>query len=282
VTEIPIGICQLSSRIAEDGYDPRPDNLGRALEAISTANEQGAKLVVFGEVFLNGYQSGRFTPMYAVAESADDPFVEPLARAAAERDLHLIVGATTHKGVFPGDVYNSALIIGPEGLIGVYSKTHIAGFVVDGDRIAAERVWWSPGDALPVFDTRYGRIGVEICYDVMFPEVARTYALKGAELIVNISAAICGFESLWEHMISARALENAIPILHVSVVGKQRDLEFFGGSRLYGPNADVLAEAPRGEEAVVTAALDRTLVMHARGAMHPFANRNVGLYTHLT
>jgi predicted amidohydrolase len=283
VSELRLGICQLRSQVGRDDYDPRPDNLASALDAIARAGAEGAKIVVFGEVFLNGYQSGPFTPRYAVAESVDDPYVEPLAREARERDLYVVMGATTHKGAFPGDVYNSALVLGPEGLVGVYSKTHVAGFTVDGaERIAAERVWWSPGDRLPVFDTAHGRIAVEICYDVMFPEVARTYALNGAELLINISAAICGFEDLWGTMVAARAIENALPILHVSVVGQQRDLEFFGGSRLFGPSGQVLFEAPRGEEAVEVTALDRGLLFAERGASHPFANRNPRLYEELT
>jgi predicted amidohydrolase len=279
VNEIPIGICQLESKIAREGYDPRPDNLARALEAIAQADEQGAKILVFGEIYLNGYESREHTPRYAVAESEDDPFVQPLVREARDRDLYILMGATTHKGAFPGDVYNSVLFIGPEGLMGTYSKTHVAAFIVDGGaKLAAEKVWWSPGNELPVFDTRYGRIGVEICYDVWFPEVARTYALKGCELIINSSAAVCGFEDGWGHMLYARSLENCIPYLHVSVVGKQKEFELFGGSRLYSPTGEVLAEAPRGEESVQTVVLDRSLIFAARGALHPFWNRNPSLY----
>lgn len=283
MNEIPIGICQLKSNIGHDGYDPRPDNLERALEAIAAADEQGAKLLVFGEIYLNGYESREFTPKYAVAESEDDPFVQPLVREARDRDLYIVMGATTHKGAFPGDVYNSALFIGPEGLLGTYSKTHVAAFIVnDGERLAAEKVWWSPGNDLPVFDTRYGKVGVEICYDIWFPEVARTYALRGAELIINVSAAVCGYETSWDHMLYARSLENVVPYLHVSVVGKQKEFELFGGSRLYSPLGEVLAEAPRGKEAVLTASLDRSLIFAARGMLHPFWNRNPRLYEEVT
>ncbi len=104
--------------------------------------------------------------------------------------MHIIMGASTHKGTFPGQCYNSALLIAPQGLIGVYSKTHVASFGVDG-MVAAEKAWWSPGSDMPVFETALGRIGIEICYDNSFPEVARTLTLKGAEIIVNISAAVC-------------------------------------------------------------------------------------------
>ncbi|MEY2452851.1 MAG: 5-aminopentanamidase [Acidimicrobiaceae bacterium] len=283
VNEVPIGICQLESRIGTEDYDPRPDNLAHALDAIATADDQGAKIMVFGEIMLNGYESGPYTPKYAVAESEHDPFVAPLVREARERDVYIIMGATTHKGAFPGDCYNSALVIGPEGLLGVYSKTHVAAFIVDGGaKLAAEKVWWSPGNELPVFDTRYGRIGIEICYDNWFPEVARTLTLKGAELIINVSAAVCGFEDGWGRFLATRSLENCVPFLHVSVVGKQKDFELFGGSRLFSPTGDLVFEAPRGEEAVLTTTLDRSLIFAARGAYHPFYNRNPALYEEVT
>lgn len=273
-----IGICQLESDIGSAKYDPRPANLERALQAINTVAGQGAQLLVFGEVYLNGYESGQFTPKYAVAEEEDDPFVAPLVEEAARRDVCIIMGATTHKGPFPGDVYNSAIVIGPDGILGVYSKSHVAAFLFSGNRVVGEKLYWSPGEALPVFDTSFGRIGIEICYDIWFPEVARTLALKGAELIINVSAAIRGFEESWDHFLFTRALENFIPYLHVSVVGKQKDFELFGGSRLYSPFGMVLAEAPRGEEALLTADLDKKLIIEARGQFHPFYNRNPRLY----
>jgi predicted amidohydrolase len=283
VNEIPIGIAQLESNIAHEGYDPRPDNLERAIDAIATLDDQGAKLLVFGEIFLNGYESREFTPRYAVAESEDDPFVQPLVREARERDLYILMGATTHKGPFPGDTYNSVLVIGPEGLMGTYSKTHVAAFIVDGgEKLAAEKVWWSPGNELPVFDTRYGRIGVEICYDVWFPEVARTLALKGAELIVNVSAAVCGFENTWDHLLFARSVENNVWYLHVSVVGLQKDFRLFGGSRLFSPLGSVVAEAPRNEEAVLVTSASRDALLEARGTLHTFYNRNPRLYGPIT
>src|SRR6202011_935727 len=186
--ELAIGICQLRSEIGTADYDPRPPNLERALEAITTTADQGAKLIVFGEIYLNGYETNQHTPLYAIAEKDDDPYVKRLAQEAAGRDVHIIMGASTHKGTFPGQAYNSALLIGPEGLVGVYSKTHVAAFAIDG-MVSTEKAWWSPGNELPVFETSLGRIGIEICYDNSFPEVSRTLTLKGAEIIPHISAA---------------------------------------------------------------------------------------------
>jgi predicted amidohydrolase len=275
--ELPIGICQLESKIGTADFDPRPDNLQRALEAIATTAEQGAKLIVFGEIFLNGYETNEFTPLYALAESDTDPYVERLTAEAKARDVHIIMGASTHKGSFPGQAYNSALLIGPTGLIGTYNKTHVASFAVDG-KIAAEKAWWSPGSDIPVFETELGRIGIEICYDNSFPEVSRTLTLKGAEIIVNISAAVCGFEDHWTNHLYVRATENVIWFLHVSVVGQQRNFECFGGSRLFSPHGDVVFEAPRGEEAIAVARADLDELYTARGQMAPFYNRNPALY----
>jgi predicted amidohydrolase len=273
---IRIGICQLASYWGAEDRDPRPANLNRALEAISAAADRGARLLAFGVADLTGYEARHLTQRFAVAPSVDDPFVAPLVECAAERDLVIVMGATTQND--RGDVRNSALVIGPSGLIGVYSKTHVAAFVFDGDRTACERAYWSPGDALKVFDTPVGRLGVEICYDVWFPEVARTLALEGAELIVNLSAVPRGFETGWDHLLWVRSAENAIPYLHVSVVGPQRGTEFVGGCRLFGPSGEVLAQAPSGREDVLVTTLDTQLTAAARGLRHPFSARNPRLY----
>ncbi|MDX6409383.1 MAG: 5-aminopentanamidase, partial [Gaiellaceae bacterium] len=108
--ELAIGICQLESRIGTADYDPRPANLERALETIEETAGQGAKLIVFGEVFLNGYETNEHTAKYAIGETGDDPYVARLVGEAAARDVHIIMGASTHKGRYPGDAYNSALL----------------------------------------------------------------------------------------------------------------------------------------------------------------------------
>jgi len=274
---LPIGICQLRSEVGTADFDPRPANVERAIDAIATAAADGARLIVFGEAFLNGYETNEFTAKYAIAESESDPYVEALTRQAAKHDVHLIVGASTHKGSFPGESYNSALLIGPDGLIGVYSKTHVASFAIASD-VAMEKAWWTPGRELPVFATALGKIGIEICYDNSFPEVTRTLALKGAELVVNLSAALCGFEDHWTKHLYVRSTENAVWFLHVSVVGRQRNFEFFGWSRLASPFGEIVFEAPRGEEAICVAEADLDVLFAARGQRAPFYNRNPSLY----
>jgi 5-aminopentanamidase len=255
MSELPIGICQLESEVGTADRDPRPSNLRRAEAAIQAVAADGARLAVFGEAFLNGYASDEYTSRYAVAESDDDVWIARLVQLAKAHDIQLLMGASTFKHVPEERSYNTALLIAPSGLAGVYNKTHLAVYG-DGTERLAESEYWHPGDTIPVFETELGRIGVEICYDNAFPEVSRTLALQGAELIVNISAAIRGYEEHWASHIRVRAAENAVWFLHVSVVGTQKTVEFFGGSRLYTPEGDLQFAAPYGEEFVGVVSVD--------------------------
>jgi N-carbamoylputrescine amidase len=241
-----------------------------------------ADVYVFGEGYLNGYESGEFLWRCSIDERPDDEWVVRLAEESAARDAVIVMGCTTRKGTFPGDLYNSAIVVDQGRYLGTYNKNHIAAMLFDGNRLAKERLYWSPGNSLPVWDTSAGRLGIEICYDVMFPEVARSLALLGAEVIINVSAAVVGFETFWDHTLPTRATENSIWYLHVSVVGKQRDTDLFGGSRLFDPHGDLVAEAPRHESKTLVVEADRAALLHARGTTHHFANRNPSLYSSIT
>jgi predicted amidohydrolase len=278
--DITFAICQLESDLAEADVDPRPANWERAVAAMDAAGP--ADVYVFGEGYLNGYESAEHLWRCALDESPRDPWVATLVTESAARDAVMIVGATTRKGTFPGDLYNSAVVVDRGEYLGTYNKNHVAAMLYDGDRLAKERLYWSPGTSLPVWDTSAGRLGIEICYDVMFPEVARSLALLGAEVVVNVSAAVVGFETMWDHVLPTRAVENSIWYLHVSVVGKQRDTELFGGSRLFGPDGGVTVEAPRHEPSILVARADRTALRRIRGTTHHFANRNPRLYAPIT
>jgi len=96
--ELAIGICQLTSAIGSADYDPRPDNLEKALKAIAETAEQGAKLIVFGEIYLNGYETNEFTPLYLLAESDDDPYVARLVQEARDREIFFLLEVVSDAG----------------------------------------------------------------------------------------------------------------------------------------------------------------------------------------
>jgi predicted amidohydrolase len=274
---IRVALVQSTSELGTDTYDPRDANLDRALESIKGAAGEGADLVVFGEMYLSGYRTDEWLHKWATVIQPPDEHVQRLVSAAAENGVHVIMGMGTFGGVVPGDVYNTALIVGPDGIVGAYRKTHVAGFPYS-EGVAKERCFYSPGRDLPVFDTPLGRLGIHICYDMSFPEVARVQALKGADLLINVSASAGGFEEFWEHGLFIRAVENSSWYMVCSVVGMQRGDRLFGGSRVVDPSGKVVAAGKFDEEDLVIADVDLSLTRAARATSHNFSIRQPEIY----
>jgi predicted amidohydrolase len=275
--KLRIAVVQSTSAVGTETFDPRDDNLARALAAIDTVARQGAELIIFGEMYLSGYRTDEWLYKWATVLEPPDTHVQALMETAKRKNVHILMGVGTFGNFIPGDVYNSTLFIGPDGLIGVYRKTHVAGFAYS-EGIATERCFYSPGKELPVFDTPRGRIGVHICYDITFPEVSRVQALKGAELLVNTSASAAGFEEFWEHALFMRAAENKTWYIVCSVVGTQRGTVLFGGSRVVDPNSKVVAAAKFHEEDTLLVDIDLDLARHSRVQSHAFSIRQPELY----
>jgi len=225
--KLRIALIQSKSSVGTETFDPRKDNLERALEAIYKVAQDNVQLVVFGEMYLSGYRTDEWLYKWATSVEPPDAYVQTLIETAKSHNIYIMMGAATFGRFIPGDVYNSTLFVGPEGLLGVYRKTHVAAFPYS-EGVSMERCFYSPGKELPVFDTPLGRIGIHICYDITFPEVSRVQALRGAELLVNSSASAAGFEEYWEHALFMRAVENATWYVVCSVVGEQRGDTLFG------------------------------------------------------
>jgi predicted amidohydrolase len=122
--------------------------------------------------------------------------------------------------------------------------------------IFEEKRYFRPGYQTAAFQTDVGNIGLCICYDIFFPEVLRLIRLKGAQLIVCISASPSVRRSYFETLTCARALENTAYLAYVNLAGVQDGLQFWGGSRLVGPNGDVLAKGKYDEEDFVQCEVD--------------------------
>jgi predicted amidohydrolase len=195
-----------------------------------------ADLVVFPELFLSGYtteEPGR------LAIAPEGPEVEAVAHAARESGSAVVFGAPEGAG---REVFNSAFCIDGDGtLAGVYRKTHLF-----GDEVGA----FAAGDELLVVDLAGVRVGVMICFDVEFPEVARALAVAGAEMLVTISANMDPFGRDHDVFSTARALENGLPHLYVNQVGPGERFTFAGGTLAVSPDGDALARAGRDEGVV--------------------------------
>src|ERR1700730_10528002 len=274
---IRVALVQSESCLGTETLDPRDANMARALEAIRRAADAGAQLVVFGEMYLSGYRTDEWLSKWATVINPPDRHVQVLMDAAREHGLHVIMGTASFGAVMPGDVYNTALLVGPGGLVGAYRKCHVAAFPYS-EGISMERCFYSPGRELPVFDTPLGRIGIHICYDISFPEVARVQALNGADLLINIAASAGGFEEMWEHAAYMRAVENASWYMVCSVVGNQRGDRLFGGSRIVDPAGKLVATGKFDEEDFLIADIDLSCTREVRSRSHCFSARNPELY----
>jgi predicted amidohydrolase len=274
---VRVALVQASQAIGTETFDPRDDNLDKALSAIDRAASDGAGLVVFGEMYLSGYRTDEWLHKWATTVDPPDRHVQALIEKARSRDLVILMGMGTFGAVMPGDVYNSTLVVCPDGLAGVYRKSHVAAFPYS-EGVALERCFYSPGKELPVFDTPAGRIGVHICYDMSFPEVARVQTLKGAEMLVNTSGSAAGFEEYWDHVAYARAVENLTWYVVCSAVGQQRDTRLFGGSRIIDPGGVVVAAAKHNEEDYLFADIDLDRPRAVRATSHTLSIRQPQMY----
>lgn len=254
----------------------RDENLAGAIPGIEAAAAQGAEVIVLGELFLQGPGNSRWASFYSTRTDGTDDHVAELEALAARMDITLLVGCTT-VGSRGFDVYNSALVVTPAGLAAVVDKTHLASFPY-AHGLSTEKSFYSPGHDLEPVATPAGRLGVHICYDIFFPEVSRSQALQGSELLINLAAAGEGFEAYWDHLTWARATENGSWYTMCSVVGETAERGYVGRSRIVAPDGELVARARDGVEDVVVCTLDLTRADAMRAQVHMFAERQPQLY----
>jgi predicted amidohydrolase len=206
------------------------------------ADLPGADLIVFPELYLSGYV---LDGVEELALRPDGPVLQDIADIAREGSTALIFGAPEH---VEGGLANSAFCVDERGTIAaVYRKVQLFG----GD----ESVAFVAGDELLVVGLCGVKMGIMICFDIEFPEVARSLARGGAELLVTISANMEPFGNDHAVFVSARALENGIPHVYVNQVGLAGTLNFVGGSTVVSVDGDVEVRASSSEEDVLEASL---------------------------
>ncbi|OUO90603.1 acyltransferase [Gordonibacter sp. An230] len=245
-------------------------NVEKACRMIAEAAAQGADLVVLPELFSTGYQLDIVGPrMPELAEPVDGSTVRALQDAARAGGCYVVAGlALTH--MLAGVAYNSAVFIGRDGeLMGVYDKQHLW---------ALERFYFRAGADCPVFDTDFGRVGVMICYDMGFPEVARMLALQGAELVVCPSAWCAEDMDVWDVNVPARALENTVFVAAVNRFGEEDGLVMPGHTKVCDPRGHVVAELTEEAEGVLHAHIDLGTLAAARQTSPYLRDRRPDLY----
>jgi len=234
----------------------RPDhNLEMIRDWSAQARKAGASLAIFPECAVTGYCFDSLEEGLALAETVPGPATAALEAIARRLKLHLIVGMLERAPGPDGDLlYNAAVLVSPEGLIGTYRKIHLPYLGVD--RFTAHG-----RDGFQVYDTSLARIGVNICYDCSFPESARVMMLSGADLIaLPTNWPESGGCAVPDFVVPTRALENKVYYAAINRVGTERGVKFIGRSSIVDPFGKPLAAADDKEQlllAEITPALAR-------------------------
>ena len=245
-----------------------PENLDKAERLIDDALASGAQLIVLPELFNTGYRLDDHYGQYA--ESIPGPSVERIS-AVAQREKIYLVGCIAEKDPSTGHIFDTAFLTGPEGFVGAYRKIHLWG---------QEPNYFHTGPVFPVFQTPWCKIGLLICYDVGFPEAARCLALAGAEMILLPSAFGMPRLYAWDLATRSRALENGCYLIAANRIGREKDSEFCGHSRVVDPQGNVIVDAGL-QETVIAADVDISEVHQQRERIPYLRDRRPDLYPSL-
>ncbi len=261
------------------------ENIARAEYLVRDAAAQGAQVILLQELFETPYFCQiENAAHYALAtEVENNRAVSHFRHVARELGIVLPVSFYERRN---NALFNSVAVIDADGsLLGVYRKSHIP----DGPGYE-EKFYFSPGDTgFMVWNTRYGRIGVGICWDQWFPEAARCMALMGAELLFYPTA--IGSEPLdgtidsrdhWQMCMRGHAAANLVPVVASNRIGKESEggstIDFYGSSFIAGPQGNLLKEADRMTETVLVQAFDLDQLAAQRAEWGVFRDRRPDLY----
>jgi N-carbamoylputrescine amidase len=281
-----VGLVQMAC-----GKEPSA-NLDQAIDLIQCAADKGAQIICLQELFCSQYFCQRQDlALFDLAEPIPGPSTERLAQAA--RATGTVVIGSLFEQRAPGLYHNTAVVLDADGrLLGLYRKMHIP-----DDPLYFEKYYFTPGDlGFRVFETRFARIGVLVCWDQWFPEAARLTAQQGAEVLFYPTA--IGWhpsekeqygaaqKDAWQTIQRSHAIANGVYVAAVNRVGHEGPsnggLEFWGMSFVSDPFGRVLAQAGSEEAQVLVVACERDTLLETRRNWPFFRDRRIDAYGDLT
>ncbi|GAX80776.1 hypothetical protein CEUSTIGMA_g8211.t1 [Chlamydomonas eustigma] len=272
--QVRIALCQLLTSADKN------ENIASAVAAVKRAASNGAKLVVLPEMWHCPYSNDSF-PTYAEdIDGGDSPSVSALSKVAKETGVTLVGGSISERS--QGSLYNTCCVFDKEGrLLAKHRKTHLFDIDIPGKITFKESLTLTPGQGPTVVDTEEGRLGIGICYDLRFPELAQIYAQRGVQLIVYPGAFNMTTGPVhWELLQRARAVDNQLfvaacsPARSLSLEGYQA----WGHSTVVGPFAEVLATTEHHPD-IVYADLDYNQIVERRTNMPLIQQKRNDIYS---
>ncbi len=275
------GLIQLSNAVNDPNADVlqiRDAMFEKHLPFIEEAGKKGVQILGLQEIFNGPYfcpsQDAKWCD---IAEEVPGPTVEKLAEYCKKYQMAMVI--PVYERAMPGVYYNTAAVIDADGsYLGKYRKNHIPqtnGFW--------EKFFFKPGNlGYPVFETRYAKVGVYICYDRHFPEGARLLGLNGAEIVFNPSATVAGLsEYLWQLEQPAHAVANGYYVAASNRVGEEAPWNighFYGTSYFVDPRGEFIAKGSRTEDELVVAEMDLDVIEEVRRTWQFYRDRRPETY----
>jgi len=246
-------------------------NLKKMVGFIEDAMRKNPKtdLIIFPELITSGYECGKEFQNLA-ERTSDGNSIKVIGELAKKHNVHIIFGFPERDEAIYDVLYNASVFIDNTGtVLGTYRKVHL---------FASEKEFFRAGCDYPLFNTAIGKIGIMICWDTAFPEVARAYGLQGAELIaVSTNWEKPYLEDVetknqddWDLITRARAFDNCLYLAAANRIGFDETLGFFGRSKIIGPTGVPIMELNEEVEGIISAELDYTKIPVLRAAYYTF------------
>ena len=254
-TMVNVSCVQMEPMLADYQH-----NLNKMVENIESivSERPDTDLIVFPELITTGYLCTKEEFQANSYVLTEDPSVRKIQTLAKKYNVYIVYGLSERDPDLNDVLYNSSAIISRDGdLMGHYRKVH---------PFDTEKTWCRAGCDFPVFEADFGKFGVMICWDTAFPEVARSYALKGADLLVvctnweitESSSWDMNTARDWDLITRARAFDNTLHLVAANRIGNDRGLGFFGRSKIIDPVGNVIESLDEPVEGIIHAHLDLT------------------------
>jgi predicted amidohydrolase len=244
-------------------------NREKVVSWLKQAMSSQPDIIILPETWTTGYSENVFHNIAAYAETENGPTLNLLRKFAHENNVWVVTGSFPEKD---GEkFYNTVWLLNRNGdIVGKYRKMHLY-------TAMDEQIGFQHGTNMPVFETEFGPVALMTCYDIRFPELSRTYALRGAQLLIVVSNFPNPKINHWRTLLQARSIENQLSVIAVNRVGAAEGNTYFGASLIIDAWGDILAEGT-AQESILTAAVDVNKCQEVRQRIPMFADRQPSSY----
>lgn len=282
-SEVKVTVVQFAPEQAIFDENKKQSNVERIVRYIEQLGSL-CDLLVFPELSTTGYIPIRgYLPeskinFWKLSEDLEDSIALREIEKAVNRTGCLCVFGFAERARVKGEIFNSAALVEPGQFTRVYRKVHIP---------VEEMHYFTPGSGTQVYPTRIGKIGIAICYDLIFPEIIRVLGVQGAEIVVIIVNAFnfANLKLMGEYLPMARALENQIHIIFCNSSGKLRgtkhELTLTGGSKIISSPGEIVAKSSTDEECVISGVITQKELENGASIIPVFRDRQIHAYTPL-